>query len=221
MRSVRPWPILIFGLLALTFATVAEAHKDHNKTPTPAATSVQSGAAEPSSAPAGHGAMAMPAGDQMSGMGSEARPTTFTGRLIDWLGRWHPSVVHFPISLFIVVGGLEAWALARRKPAPTETMRVLIALAAMSAVVAVALGWMALGWSMSEDKPLEAAHRALGSTIALLALATWGAHERFYRWRRSRTGAVYGVLLVSTVLAIAINGYIGGSLIHGANHMAF
>jgi uncharacterized membrane protein len=164
-----------------------------------------------------HAATAEPGGHTEA----EPRPTTFTGRLIDWLGRWHPSVVHFPIALFVVAGALEAWAVARRRPAMLETTRVLVALGALGAVVAVGLGWMAMGWNLVADEPLEKAHRTLDTAIALLALASWWSNERFLRRRGATAGMLYGGLLTATIVAIAVNGYLGRALIHGADHLAF
>lgn len=201
-------------LLVASTGTPAMAHKDEHK--------AAAAAPNPAAMPA-PGVMAPHAGTAEPGghMAAEARPTTFSGRLIDWLGRWHPSVVHFPIALFLVAGALEAWAIARRRPAMLETTRVLVALGALGAVFAVGLGWMAMGWNLAEDEPLEKAHRTLGTAIAALALAGWWANGRFLRRRGAAAGTLYAGLLIATVVAIAVNGYLGGALIHGIDHLAF
>jgi len=216
MRT-RLLALFLAMLLPLFLTAPARAHKDH---PQPAAAAAAAASGTPAASPSMAGAM--PAHTEVPGhMAAEPRPTSFTGRLVDWLGRWHPSVVHFPIALFIVAGALEAWAIVRRRPSMLETTRILVALGALGALVAVALGWMAMGWNLAEDEPLETAHRLLGSTIAGLALVTWWANNRFLRRRGTGAGALYGGLLVLTVLAIAVNGYLGGALIHGADHLAF
>ncbi|WP_375267856.1 DUF2231 domain-containing protein [Phenylobacterium sp.] len=216
MRT-RLLALLLAMLLPFFLTGPARAHKDH-----PQQAAAVGTAASGTSADSPEMAGAMPAHDAAPGhMAAEPRPTSFAGRLVDWLGRWHPSVVHFPIALFIVAGALEAWAIVRRRPSMLETTRILVALGALGALVAVALGWMAMGWNLAEDKPLETAHRLLGSTIAGLALVTWWANNRFLRRRGTGAGALYGGLLGLTVLAIGVNGYLGGALIHGVDHLAF
>jgi uncharacterized membrane protein len=200
--------LLVIAIAALAMlGSAAWAHKDAPHAPPPAASA------------SAHGALG-PAGVAAHST-AEAPPATFAGRLVDWLGRWHPSVVHFPVALFIVAGVLEGHAIARRRPQMVETTRVLVALGALGAVAAVTLGWMAMGWNLAADEPLERYHRFIGTAIAPLALAAWWAYERFVRHRGRAAGMVYGGLLVLTVVAIAVNGYLGGALIHGADHLAF
>jgi uncharacterized membrane protein len=222
MRTVRTvLPALIAAVALLSIAGApAFAHKDdHKPAPAAAATTIRGAHAGDMSTP---GVMAPhAAGGAADQMAAEERPTTFGGRLVDWLGRWHPSVVHFPIALFVVAGALEAWAVARRRPGMLETTGILVALGALGALAAVALGWMAMGWNLAQDEPLETAHRTLGTAIASLAMASWWANNRFRRRRGRAAGAIYGGLLVATVMAIALNGYLGGALIHGADHLAF
>lgn len=220
MRIIRT---VLPALIAVTWLSLAGApafaHKDDHK-PAPAASAASAGVPHAGAMPA-PGVMAPHGAAGAAGPMAEDRPTTLGGRLVDWLGRWHPSVVHFPIALFVVAGALEAWAVARRRPAMLETTRVLVALGALGALAAVTLGWMAMGWNLAEDDPLETAHRTLGSAIAALALASWWASNRFLRRRGRAAGVLYGSLLVATVMAIAVNGYLGGALIHGADHLAF
>lgn len=151
----------------------------------------------------------------------DAAPTTFGGRLVNWLGRWHPSVVHFPIALFIVVAVLEARALLLRRERVEEATRLMIALSALSALAAIVLGWMAMGWTYGRYDRLHTAHQTLGTSIAPLALGVWWAHERWLSARRPGAGVVYAVLLAATVAAIGINGFIGGALVRGLDHLNF
>jgi hypothetical protein len=45
-------------------------------------------------------------------------------RLMDWLGRMHPFLVHFPLALFPV--GLAALIMARRRGSELDVIRALI-----------------------------------------------------------------------------------------------
>ena len=217
-------------LLSVTAPAVGFAHEAHEKKAAQA--QAQQRAREQAALAAAQGRAGGPHASTntdcpvcMDGMADmkieDEKPKTFLGRLANWLGRMHPSVVHFPIAMFVVAGVLEAYALARRKPLMLQTTRVLIALGALGALAAVALGWMAMGFTINADDALHRSHRVLGSLIAVLALATWWANERFVKRRGRAAGLVYAALLAVTVLAILINGYLGGSLTHGVDHMMF
>ena len=89
--------VLTFRLLLASLCLVAiplvsapvEAHKNPNESQ-----SVQQNASEQ--------AGAMSRGMSMQHQGGsleDNRPTTLSGRLVDFLGRMHPFAVHFPIAL--------------------------------------------------------------------------------------------------------------------------
>ncbi|MCR5873172.1 hypothetical protein LRS10_02530 [Phenylobacterium sp. J426] len=219
MTTRSPLRVLGAGLLgaALIWAGPSAAHEGHAPKPGPSPTAAAVG-------PHGGMEVATPEG-QMSADGrppaDDAAPTTFGGRLVNWLGRWHPSVVHFPIALFIVVAVLEARALLLRRERVEEATRLMIALSALSALAAIVLGWMAMGWTYGRYDRLHTAHQTLGTSIAPLALGVWWAHERWLSARRPGAGVVYAVLLAATVAAIGINGFIGGALVRGLDHLNF
>lgn len=175
------------------------------------------------SMPGHHGAMAGMAMDGDMEMTSQERrqQMTFLERLSDWLGRWHRSMVHFPIALLLVALGLEAWAVVRRQPAIVSATRVLIAFGALGAVASAFLGWMALGFDISQDDWIHRSHRILGTTVPLLALATWYLRERSVHESGAAKRVPYRVFLTLTGLAVAVNGFLGGSMEMGIDHLAW
>ena len=175
-------------------------------------------AIDPESIPNHHSMMGAGVG-QMGAM--QGPPLTGMARFMNWLGRFHPILVHFPIALFVVAGGLELAGLMLRKPTLVQGTRLLIALAAISALVAVGAGWLLMGFNVAKDNDLHRAHRFLGTTIMLLGFATWWANERFLKLRGRGPALIYGALLVSTILAIGINGYLGSALVRGMRHMMY
>ena len=205
-------------VLALSVSAPAIAHEDHDKQ---AAARVQ--AAAPAGAVPEGGMMAMPdmAQDMDHGaMMADESPRPMPQRLYRWFGAMHPAAVHFPIALFLVAALLEIAALTLRRPVLTQGTRVIIALAAISAVAAVALGWFAMGLP-GKDDATHAYHRWLGTSIALLGLLCWWAKEHWVRRPGRGREMIYIGLLTLTAAAVMVNGLLGGMLTHGMRHLMF
>lgn len=205
-------------VLALSVSAPAFAHEDHDK---------QAAARAQAAAPAGavpeSGMMAMPGMAQDTDHGAmmaDEGPRPMPQRLYRWLGAMHPAAVHFPIALFLVAALLEIAALTLRRPVLTQGTRVIIALAAISAVAAVALGWFAMGLP-GKDDVTHTYHRWLGTSIAVLGLLSWWAKEHWVRRPGRGRELVYIGLLTVTAAAVVINGLLGGMLTHGMNHLRF
>lgn len=230
MTAARPWLAMMLAVLAMVFATApAFAHEAHEKAAAQKAAAEAAArdgatAARPAAA-AQPGAMApdhaMPMDRGMAMGVTPEKPKTVAGRVARWLGLWHPVIVHFPIALFFLAAVLEAYAVAGRKTDLLNTTRVLIAFGALSAVAAVGFGWLAMGFQIGKDDWIHGAHRWVGTSIAVLALATWWANERFVKVRGKAAGAIYASLLVLTVAAILMNGFLGSALVRGMDHMNY
>lgn len=173
---------------------------------------------DPESVPNHHSMMGAGAG-QIGAM--QGPPLTGMGRFMNWLGRFHPVLVHFPIALFVVAGGLELAGLVLKKPTLVQGTRLLIALAAISTLVAVSAGWLLMGFNVAKDNDLHRAHRLLGTIIMLLGFATWWANERYLKLRGRGPALLYGTVLLGTILAISVNGYLGSALVRGMRHMMY
>ena len=224
--------ITVAMAIAMTLALggPALAHEAHEKQ---AAARVQAAAA--ASAPPGstlstqHGDAAMPGmtgamdhgGMMADGAMVDDGPKTVSQRLFGWLGRMHPAVVHFPIALFVVAGFLEAAALTLRRPVLTEGTRVLVALAAISAIVAAALGWLSMGLPGPTEDATHTWHRWLGSSIAGLGVLTWWAKEQGVRRPSRGREQLFVGLLATTVAFVMVNGLLGSVLSRGVKHLMF
>lgn len=146
---------------------------------------------------------------------------TFGQRLVSWLGRVHSLVVHFPIAMFVGAFFVELYALRRREQDLGNAVQVMLAVGAIGAVLAAGLGWFAGGFYLTDRNPILMVHRWLGTGIAIfgIALLYFSATARRVPERPRR--AYWGTLGLMTV-AIAIQGFLGGTFMHGGiNHMRF
>jgi hypothetical protein len=215
--------VLIRLILALLLASSAfapaAAHKDHQKKMAEAAAAAKA-QEEASRLPAGE-VVAHPMSpavheaikEDVAKLEAEAALPVHQ-RLLDWLGRIHPFAVHFPLALFPV--SWLALILTRRRGGATDVIRALIIVAGASAGGAALLGWLNAGLVMFDKDPLLLWHRWLGTAIALVGsiLAVWA-------WRRpsAADSRLMVPLLATLTFALLVQGWFGGALIHGIDHL--
>lgn len=158
----------------------------------------------------------------MDGMQEGANPdASFSERLVSWLGRMHTMVIHFPIALFIGALGVELFGLWRGSRDYRHVAHVMLVVGALGAIVAAFLGWFAGGFYLTDRNPILMTHRWLGTTIAIvgIVLATMAARGR---GTPDRARPVYWAMLALMTLAISVQGFLGGTFMHGGlKHLAF
>ncbi len=152
---------------------------------------------------------------------SHETPKTFQGRLLAWLGMWHPAVIHFPIALVLTVGFLEAAAALRRQPLYAASNKLLLGIATLGAFAAAPLGWMSAGMPAVDDESALEIHRWLGTALPLLILALWGLKRPAEQAARRLGGRTYEAALAVTVALILVQAYFGAEVTHGAGHFKF
>jgi uncharacterized membrane protein len=220
MRTLGSWLrhlgalSVIVALLALTPA-IAHEHEPH----TPQQQQTETTPAE--AAPGDEPVMTMPWPTAPVMTEHDERPTTFSGRLLRWLGGWHPAAVHFPIALFLTVAMLEAIALLRRKPIYTASNKLLLAIATLGAFVAAPLGWINAGLPAADDETALTLHRWIGTALPFLMLVVWRLKPHAEAAAAGRNGTLYAIALSVVAAAILAQSYLGAEVTHGAGHMAF
>ena len=138
----------------------------------------------------------------------------WTARLLDWVGRLHPFAVHFPLALFPI--SWVALMLGRRRGDAEPLIRSLIIVAGAAGALAAGLGWINGGFSLVDADPLLLWHRWVGTGLGLA-----GAAVAFWAWRHrsaAHSRAMVWVLGLVTA-ALLVQGWLGGALVHGADHL--
>ena len=222
--------VLVWASLAVISAP-AVAHEEHRRQR--AAAAAAAAAAEQQSAnvlqaspagQAGGNTMAPSAGvapsagmegmhDRM--MASEDRSKmSVLQRTLLWLGAFHPMIIHFPIAFF--PAALFTAVVGRRRPAFSAPVQFLVVAGGIVAPIAALLGWFNAGFDLVDHDKLLLVHRWLGTAMGLGggALAVWA-------WRRPWEDRGAGMILSLTAMtiAIAVQGWFGGALVYGMEHM--
>lgn len=175
-------------------------------------------------APEADDAMAMDHGS-MDGMDMDEAPDNsdkpFGQRLMIWLGKFHVVVIHFPIALIVSAFAAEALGIVRRRKVWRTSARIMLVTGAAGAVVAMPLGWFAGGFYLWDRNLILTAHRYLGMAIVIAApLLAWAGLRRFHEDRAG--DKMFVALLGLLTLAVLVQGFLGGTFMHGGlHHMNF
>ena len=196
----------------LLLSSPAVAHKEHKKKhhETAQIVPVPASAAKPaaSSPETLHRQM----GEAMEHDSEDRSNMSFLERLLDWLGRTHPVIVHFPIAFF--PAALFTAIVGRRKPAFGALIRFLVIAGGIIAPIAALFGW--LDAMSAEPDQLLTVHRWLGTAIGIgaLGLGIWA-------WRQPEQnrsdGMIAGLALITA--ALIVQGWFGGAMVHGTDHL--
>lgn len=128
---------------------------------------------------------------------------------------WHPAFVHFPIALAITATLLLLLGRLRQRHQLLASGRLLVALAALGAVIAVALGWQAFQ-TVDHDAAghlVMLRHRnwAVAVTLGLIVMALWDA------WRQRAGQAPHPLLILAMLLlsgSLCFIGWLGGEMVY-------
>jgi uncharacterized membrane protein/mono/diheme cytochrome c family protein len=134
----------------------------------------------------------------------------------DWqqfLGRFHPLVVHLPIGLLVLVPLLEVAGAVR--PALREAAGFVLALAFAACMLALSLGFL-LAYGSGDTGTGVTRHLWGGIVLTIIVLICLLARPQ---WHVHASGYVYPALLACMLIALVWTADQGGSLTHGSNYL--
>ncbi|AIT79144.1 hypothetical protein JI59_04680 [Novosphingobium pentaromativorans US6-1] len=129
------------------------------------------------------------------------------------LKRLHPATVHFPIALFLMAALTELFIMSRRGAGLDTAVRAMIYGGAAGAVVAAGFGWIHTGLWFGGETTMQA-HRWLGTLLAIFGLVLAGLAKR-----GGDSRAALRTLLFLIAAVVIVQGFLGGELAHGPDHL--
>lgn len=199
----------LIGLVLLFSASIAFAHggEKHGEK------------AEPSLTQAVH----VQTGHDMEAMGSAAVSTETLQRhdaeqvesegIVGSLKSLHPATVHFPLALLLMAALTEFFIMARRTSEREAAVKIMIYGGAAGAVVSALFGWIHTGLWFGGNTVMQL-HRWNGMLIAALGLAA-----ALIASRNPQSRLALRVALFPIAALLLAQGYMGGELAHGLNHL--
>ncbi|MCX6217514.1 DUF1549 domain-containing protein [Spirosoma sp.] len=137
---------------------------------------------------------------------------TETFWLWQFLGRLHPLMVHFPVSLLCIALILEAVGWFRKSTELQAGIRAMVWIGTISSVVAAALGLLLVNQDDYGGNTVTI-HQWSGLATMTLAILT------VFALRSGRT-SLYRGLLMTTVLGVSLAGHYGAMLTHGDDYLS-
>src|ERR1700758_1288728 len=132
---------------------------------------------------------------------------------LQFIGRFHPLLVHFPIALFLLVPIFEILGRSDRFAYLRLSVIFILALATLGATTAALFGWC-LGRSGGYSGTLITQHMWGGVFLSVICWLCW-----LLRTQLREFGVTYAIALVMGVGLVAWTGYRGGQLSLGRNHL--
>ncbi|MEL7708301.1 DUF2231 domain-containing protein [Citromicrobium bathyomarinum] len=129
------------------------------------------------------------------------------------LKKLHPATIHFPIALFLMAAATELFVMRRKGAGLESAVRVLVYGGATGAVIAALFGWIHTGLWFGGDTVMQV-HRWNGMLIAVLGIAM-----AYLASRPSQSRAWLRTAIFSMAALILVQGFLGGELAHGPNHL--
>src|SRR5690606_2588138 len=136
----------------------------------------------------------------------------------EFLGRMHPMLVHFPVSLLLIAALMELLTFRRFQSQLRTGINWLVFIGNSSAVIAALCGWL-LAWSGEYGGDTFNAHQWAGTATAVLGALAGLLLWAVVRKKRPAFLKAYQVALFLSSVGVFLAGHYGGSLTHGQGYL--
>jgi uncharacterized membrane protein len=148
-------------------------------------------------------------------------PKSFLGKLIRWLGKFHPPAVHFPVALLSAAAVSELLRLTTGKPVFDGITRYCLWFGTLAAAGAGALGWFLAGFRLTDTSWVLMTHRWLGTSTVMCAGLVLVLSEASRYPDRKMTRICFRVTLFGVAALVSVTGFFGGAVVFGLDHYSW
>ncbi|MGJ8692941.1 MAG: DUF1592 domain-containing protein [Thalassotalea sp.] len=142
--------------------------------------------------------------------------------VLRFFGRFHPLVLHFPITLLVLALGFELLRFLSKPWARWSAIGLpLLVLAVITACITATLGVL-LAANEGHMGALVERHRLLGISVAVLAILALGL-----RWLSAKVKSKQSSLRLTSLATLSLTCFVmmiaahdGGSMVHGASYLS-
>ena len=153
------------------------------------------------------------------GFSDSASSTATTFWLWNFLGRLHPLIVHFPISMLLLAAVLELFSIRNFNSSLRPGINVLVFTGAVAALLAALLGWQLSTQEETTGNTLQI-HQWSGNITAAFGLITAGLLYLILKNKPLRSIRIYRTILFFSALCVSIAGHFGASLTQGDDYLS-
>ena len=151
---------------------------------------------------------------------------SFTTKAFKAIGYFHPAMVHFPIALFLV-GGVCAFLSYFLGPRCQTTAFQCVAVAAVSCVITVIMGWSfadtrgypawdkMLATNATHDETNLFFHRWLGTLTAVVGIVCVVVGLMARRYKSNKLSHAWRIGAIVLAALVGLVGHQGGELVYG------
>ena len=141
-----------------------------------------------------------------------------TNWILQFFGRLHPLLVHFPIGLLVVALIFEVTTIGGKRKGLRDGINWMVYVGAVTASFTALFGWL-LRSQEDYNGDLVNNHQFTGIATAIFALIT-----AFVLWntlkKKSKDLKAYRFFLMVTVLILGIAGHLGANITHGEDYLS-
>ena len=131
-----------------------------------------------------------------------------------FLGRLHPLIVHFPLSILLFIAALELYSIRNFNSSFRSSITIGLYISAFSAIISVVFGLLLAHYDDVTGDTLDN-HKILGFITSGLCIVSAFLSWLIIHKNQVSLILVYRLCLFLAALGIILTGHFGGSLTHG------
>jgi len=132
--------------------------------------------------------------------------------IFDFIGRFHPVLVHLPIGMLLLACLFQLLTLSSKQHIIRQSIPLIYLFGALGAVLSSITGYF-LSQDGSYDAGMVSIHQWLGISVSAIALLA------YFLYKKGIKEIFLHIIAIVFILLITLTGHYGGSLTHGSDYL--